>query len=518
MTDQQIENITIHSFEILWRFTKWFGVQYILLFFMPYIWEYSLSTGLGLCIATYTILYSIYWNLVSTKKRLELIYFPLFPYVLLSLPCCLIWDDYYPSWWICLFLPIYGAVCFISIKSVKRIITRRKLKRMYVAIAIILILILFKSLCVIWGCKGHGTIEGEKKEILQRRDYLVDKLVTSPTSVLNEMPSANVIGEQFQGEWALYSCSMLSAALVNISSIYPETKEENLQHIDKLIKIVQSQELRLYDTQRWGEDTLQTLENNTSHVSYLSHLAWMICGYKSIGGDTRYDDLLDSLCETMNRRMLNAPALNLETYPGEPIYIPDMLVAIVALQQYAELNNGKYSSTVKEWVKRAREEWCDNETGLLVSFLEKNGDKFSNAPVKGSYTSLNCSYLTYIDEAFASEQYAKLKKYFWKDGMISGFKEYYDRSCPIGLDIDAGPIILGLSPSGTAFGTGAVTYFSDTEVRSKILRTAEKAGHTILWNGQKHYALANMALVGEAIMLAMRTNYKESAPHNIKVY
>ena len=493
MTDQQIENITIHSFEILWRFTKWFGVQYILLFFMPYIWEYSLSTGLGLCIATYTILYSIYWNLVSTKKRIELIYFPLFPYVLLSLPCSWIWDNYYPSWWICLFLPVYGAVCFISIKSVKRIITRRNLKRMYVAIALILILFIFKSFSVVWGCKGHGTIEGEKKEILQRRDYLVAKLVTSPSSVLNEMPSANVIGEQFQGEWALYSCSMLSAALVNISFIYPETKEENLQHIDKLIKIVQSHELRLYDTQRWGEDALQTLENNTSHVS----------------GGTDYDDLLDSLCETMNRRMLNAPALNLETYPGEPIYIPDMLVAIVALQQYAELNNGKYSSTVKAWVKRAREEWCDNETGLLVSFLDKNGDKFSNAPVKGSYTSLNCSYLTYIDEAFASEQYAKLKKYFWKDGMISGFKEYYDRSCPIGLDIDAGPIILGLSPSGTAFGTGAVTYFDDTEVRLKILRTAEKAGHTILWNGKKHYALANIALVGETIMLAMRTNYKD---------
>lgn len=51
-------------------------------------------------------------------------------------------------------------------------------------------------------------------------------------------------------------------------------------------------------------------------------------------------------------------------------------------------------------------------------------------------------------------------------------------------------------------------------MRSQILRTAEKAGHTILWNGKKHYALANVALVGEAIMLAMRTNYKECAPHN----
>ena len=49
---------------------------------------------------------------------------------------------------------------------------------MYIAIGAILLLVLFKFLCVRWGCKGHGTIEGEKTEILQRRDYLVDKLVS----------------------------------------------------------------------------------------------------------------------------------------------------------------------------------------------------------------------------------------------------------------------------------------------------------------------------------------------------
>lgn len=57
-----------------------------------------------------------------------------------------------------------------------------------------------------------------------------------------------------------------------------------------------------------------------------------------------------------------------------------------------------------------------------------------------------------------------------------------------------------------AFATGVVTYFGDEEVRSKILRTAEIAGHAVTWNGTKHYAQAIMALVGEAIMLAMRTN------------
>ncbi len=515
MTDGQIEDIIVHSLEISWRFIKWFAVQYVLLLCMPYVWGNNLSTGLCVCIFIYTMFYSIFWSLVSPEKRRPSISVPLFYYILLSLPCSLIWKDYFPSWWVCLLLPIYGAVCVITIKFVKRKTNTIAHRRLYIAIGIILLLVLFKFLCVRWGCKGHGTVEGEKTEILQRRDYLVDKLVSSPTDVLDEMPSANMIGEQFRGEWALYSCSMLSAALVNISSIYPETKEENIRHIGRLIKIVQSPELRSYDTKRWGEDALQALETNTSHISYLSHLAWMICGYKALGG-AEYDDLLESLCEAMNRKMLNAPALNLETYPGEPIYVPDMLVAIIALQQYADLNGGKYSSTVKAWVKRAREEWCDNETGLLVSFLDRNGNKLADEPVKGSYSSLNCSYLTYIDEAFASEQYGKLKKYFWKDGMISGFKEYYNRLCPIGLDVDAGPIIFGLSPSGTAFGVGAATYFSDNNVRFQILRTAEKAGHTILWNGKKYYALANIALVGEAIMLAMRTNYKDCVSHNLR--
>ena len=76
------------------------------------------------------------------------------------------------------------------------------------------------------------------------------------------------------------------------------------------------------------------------------------------------------------------------------------------------------------------------------------------------------------------------------------------------MDIDAGPILFGLSPSGTAFFTGSATYFEDTMARNKILRTAELAGSTIKIGDKRHYLLADIALVGEAIMLAMRTNVK----------
>ena len=259
-----------------------------------------------------------------------------------------------------------------------------------VTIAITLLLIILKVISVIYMCKDNGEFESEKKEILERRNYLVDKLVTTPQEILNMMPAS--IGTQFQGEWALYSCSMLSASLVNISKLYPETKSENIKHIDSLINIVMSTEIRHYDTMRWREDPLTSLDGDKSHVSYISHLAWMICGYKEIGGESKHDALLTDLCEAMNRRLEASKGFNLPTYPGEAIYVPDMLVAIVALDMYADMNNGKYKPTVEKWIEKAQTDWIDNETGLLVSFLNNDGCQIEDSPVKGSYSALNCYY------------------------------------------------------------------------------------------------------------------------------
>lgn len=380
----------------------------------------------------------------------------------------------------------------------------KTLVRIAVCLAIIILFICLKIASVFWNTRGNGDFDSERSDILGRRNYLVEKLVTTPEEVLEEMPS--VIGPQFQGEWALYSCSMLSAALVNISQIYPDTKGENILYIERLIDIVISSEIRQYDTMRWGEDPLSTLDGSNSHVSYLSHLAWMICGYKEIGGGNKYDVLLADLCSAMNRRLLASKGFNLPTYPSEAIYVPDMLVAIVALEKYADLHKGKYRSTVYKWIQKAKNEWIDEKTGLLVSFLDEDGLQYINAPVKGSYSALNCYYLSLIDDSFAASQYERLKSLFWKDGIISGLKEYWDRTCYLGMDIDAGPILFELSPSGTAFMTGAATYFNDSLIRNKILQTGEIAGHTIQSGNKRHYLLANIALVGESIMLAMRTN------------
>lgn len=370
----------------------------------------------------------------------------------------------------------------------------------------IIAFVLIKVAWVVWGCWSIGSQLKEKNDILQRKNWLVDKIVVEPRQLLNEMPGG--LGLQFQGEWALYSCSMFSKALSNISILYPETKQESINTIDSLIQIVRSPELRLYDKMRWGEDPLDSIAGDKSHISYLSHLAWMIGNYRKIGGGDNYNALHDSLCKAMNRRILESECMNLPTYPGEDIYIPDMLVAIVALTDYAQLNNGKYQNTVNRWIQRAKLEWIDSETGLLRSFLPLDGNTSVLSPIKGSYSTLNTYYLTQIDSEFAKEQYSHLKEAFLKDSWLTGFKEYPDGSGFLGMDVDAGPIIFGLSPSGTAFGIGCATYFNDTDLRNDLLKTAEIAGHSVWWNDKRHYLLADIAIVGEAITLAMRTTCK----------
>lgn len=389
----------------------------------------------------------------------------------------------------------------------------KTIRRMVVFITIISVLIVVKVVWVKCAISGYGSFETERKDIIRRANYLISKVATTPQKLLDEMPSG--IGEQFQGEWAIYSCSMTCAALANIAILYPGNKELSIKYIREIIDIALSEEIKEYDKMRWGEDPMDGIYGNRSHISYYSHVAWMISRYKQIGGDNKYDGLYHSLCKAMNKRICQSPIFNAPTYPGECIYIPDMLVAIVALSNYAYQYDGKYQSTVDQWIEKASSEWIDQETGLLASFLEEdNGKAQIVLPVKGSYSALNCYYLSLVAPKFAQEQYELLKKNFRQDFLITGLKEYHDRTCLFGMDIDAGPIIFNLSPSGTAFVIGAATSLEDSVFRKQLLKTAEIGGSSVSWFGSTHYLLANMALVGEAIVLAMRTSAPQTRINN----
>ena len=379
----------------------------------------------------------------------------------------------------------------------------KRMRIFLILLAAIFFVIVGKMVWVAVMTRHLGSFESERTDILKRRSYLLEKVVTDPQGLVDAMPP--VFGEHYQGEWAIYSTSMLSAALVNTAILYPETRGEAVEKIDSLIRITMSPELRRYDATSWGEDPLETLGGNRSHISYISLLAWMVSGYKTIGGGEKYDALFDALCRAMARRIMDSPDINLQTFPGTYIYVPDMLVAIVALANYARLNGGKYQEVVDTWLANMKANHMDPDTGLIKSFVPDGETWVGDQPVLGSYSALSVYYLTFVDEDFAREQYALLKKTFLKRHPFTGFREHVKGTKgPLYL-MDSGPVVFGLSPTGTAFGIGGATYFRDWDLRKRFLRTGETAGFTVSSKRSRHYLLSSYVLVGEAITLAMRT-------------
>jgi len=352
---------------------------------------------------------------------------------------------------------------------------------------------------------------GEKDDILERAAWLIQEINVAPAELIRKMPAA--IGEEFQGEWAIYCCSMLCHALANIARIYPESRQRCLELIPQLIDIVNTPEIRAYDTRNWGEDAIASLKGRKSHMTYLSILSWMITDFRLLGGDDRYDNLLHSCCEALVRRMKDSPYdLNLLSFPRKQIFIADMLVTLVALRNYGRLFNGQYQDVVEAWISNAKQLWTMPGSGILAAMLP-GASRYAKKPVlRGSSAGLNCSYLTMVDPAFARDQYDRMMRRLYGEAEFKGEKVYgireYERYNPEFKlkPSDAGMVIKGLSCGGTAFALGAATYFGDWTMRSKILRTADLAGGTVRKGRTRHYRLGEFFMVGEATMLAMRTN------------
>ena len=346
----------------------------------------------------------------------------------------------------------------------------------------------------------------EREDILERADWLCKNIVGDPGHLLKKMPL--FLGKQYGGQWAIYSCCHLSIALNNISVLYPETKALYLEYQERIVDLVMSPEIRKYDTMQWKEDALLTLVGDKSHMTYISLLACIITNYKSMGGSNKYDEVLDKCCRTLQRRMLKRSDLCLPSFPNGIVFIPDMMFAIIALCNYSRLYNNEFVDIVTLWLDKIKKNCLHKGTGLIIS---KMYDKWNSRSVRGSYAALNCYCLTQIDSGFAKEQYSRMKSVMMKTEKIGninvcGIKEYLRKSPDFEFNIDAGPIVKGLSPSGSAWAIGSATYFKDWGFRNQLLSTAEVAGKTIKENGTRHYKLSEIAIVGEAVVLAMRTN------------
>lgn len=372
------------------------------------------------------------------------------------------------------------------------------LKRIKWYLLTILLLLIIKIPWTYYSYEsGSQILEGNNRaDVIARTAFLVERVVNQSAGT-EDMPST--IGSQFQGEWALVTYSMLAAALTNSSVRWPETKTTSIAVVKDLIELTLQESTRRFDTLRWGEDPLDSLAGENGHIGYLGHLNFILSAYKALKG-AGYDKLFSTISESLARRLRNAGGKCLATYPYENRYSADNAVVVASLANYSKLHQGKLKEIVTTWVQHAKVHASEQTTGLMPFRYDSDCHPLDHG--RGSGTGWNSFYLGYIDVDFAKEQYRLLKKEFRQHWIIGGVREYRRGVWGIG-DVDSGPVIFGLSPSGTGFTVGGATFHKDADFLSELMFTAELVGTTAEWGGRRSYLLA--PLVGEAIMLAMKT-------------
>ncbi|MEM6297661.1 MAG: hypothetical protein AAF740_03125 [Bacteroidota bacterium] len=182
----------------------------------------------------------------------------------------------------------------------------------------------------------------------------------------------------------------------------------------------------------------------------------------------------------------------LESYNGM-VWPADNTICIAALALSDRLYATNYHKEIEIWLSKV-ESRLDTKTGLIPHSSEPKTGSFLEG-ARGSSISLMLGFLPEIDSAFAQSQFEQYKKHFLTTR--AGFRvvsEYPKGDVGSG-DVDSGPVIWGVSGSGSLAGLNALSALGKDELNTELATTIEVLGCPLpLKSGQKTYAFGHFPM------------------------
>ena len=202
--------------------------------------------------------------------------------------------------------------------------------------------------------------------------------------------------------------------------------------------------------QHWGADYL-----HRPNCFFRSLLIAGMTSYTRLTGDRQHLPLLRDQVQTLCATFEASPTGLLEDYPGE-CYPIDVVCCVACLQRAA----GLLDMDVHDFIARERRAFTGrmlDRYGLPPYVADfRTGAAYACSRGTGNSHTLNFAPELWPD--LARTWYAAYDKYFWQDnGWVAGFREYprAEKQPETFFEIDAGPVVCGLSAAANAFGLAA---------------------------------------------------------------
>jgi len=346
------------------------------------------------------------------------------------------------------------------------------------------------------GREGERWYAGDRTTVAALARHVAD-------TVAKGVQSADFTSDSalFRGEWLFGTYQMAALGLLQTCREHPELRDELRPGIENAIAGLLSPAVRAFDAKSWGEDALDSLDGPHGHAAYLGYLNLVLTLDRATFADSRHTALNDRISAALARRFHAAPHQIIETYPGEA-YPVDNASGLASLLLHQRLTGTDHSAAVAGTLDCFRTRWRDPRTGLLLQALDHRSGRPTDLG-RASGTALAAYFLGMAEPELARPLFESLRTHLAGSILGFGYVDEYAAGERGSGDIDSGPLIFGMSPSGTGFTIATSRAFGDRALYVSLARTAYLMGAPVA-RGDDRFFITGGPL-GNAIMLAMLT-------------
>ncbi len=340
---------------------------------------------------------------------------------------------------------------------------------------------------------------------VQAQKALADKVIKDIQQGIS--PTSFQTGsDRFDGEWAVGSYQMAVLGLGQVILTHPQLRDQYLPAMERSVEKLLAPELNRFGTAAWRENGLSSLNSAQGHA-YLGYTNLALSMLRLHQPNNRFAQINDQLTEALVRRLAAAPHGMIETYPGEA-YPADLAAVIGSIGLYDRATGKNHQKLLKNLILQFRQNFVDPKTGLVFQSVDAKSGLPVDQP-RASGTALSVYFLSFVDPASAQMIFGSIpvKQKVMILG-LAGIREYPEGAVSKG-DIDSGLLVLGASPSATAFAVGGARLASNKELYQNLYQTIKLLGASSA--GQMNGVSLLESPLGHAILLAMLTAGKAPA-------
>ncbi len=304
---------------------------------------------------------------------------------------------------------------------------------------------------------------------------------------------------RFDGQSAVAVYQMAILGLGQIVLAHPDQRATYLPAMRSAAARLVDPRTLDYAARAYGHNGLAYMAPGEGHA-YLGYVNLALGMLRAVDPRTKYAALNDRLSKAFAARLAASPTGLIETYPGET-WPPDVAAVAGSVGLNAQVTGVDRSALLTKWAARFAHCAID-KSGYLVQRVRSGSCVPVDAP-RGSGTAIAAYFIGFANRALSQRLEAALagvgRRTLFGFGAI---REYAPGHNGPG-DVNAGPILLGVSVGATGFGLGAARMNGDRLLFDQLYRTADLFGAPA--RGRTGESFVTGGTLGNALLLAMLT-------------